>query len=542
MHAKHAFSSKYCTRKNRDCSGFLDTTTRHPLHLSVHCDLLMCSFFLFCSQMLCFFCFAPSHGNQKVFSCRGIGIAVDYFLRRGHKEIKVFLPLSRKENRPDKPMTDAEVLARLEEDGFLVWTPAREINGRMVACYDDRFIIEAASKTDGVIVSNDMFRDLLNENAEWKKCIEQRLLMYSFVNDLFMPPDDPLGRHGPVLKDFLRKGCGKLCPYGPERCTYGNRCKFLHPERNTKTEEEARGATAAPRKEKGLPDVPYGSIRRSHRPMPPTPDKPLPFPPQFEMHSYLNAMFPPTRRDCQGRASRLVVSDPARYDLPPDVLQVHEQFQRSSSLPCFESRPPGGAVVRGPARRVEQPSSISHIPDGFPGCPSHIPAYSASPTRSDVVPRGMRVAPPPPGADTWLPGDAYRQASYVQYPPHYAPVAGGQWGPYPQQQYPPCAPPSPQYQYPPPGGNMPPYYAGRTPYRGQRSGYFRSRAPPIIGGEDESDSPGEASDTALRIRAYDKLLEIFPDDGEKILRVMDDHPDATSVEELTQYIIEEESS
>lgn len=28
--------------------------------------------------------------------------------------------------------------------------------------------------------------------------------MYSFVNDHFMPPDDPLGRSGPTLENFLR--------------------------------------------------------------------------------------------------------------------------------------------------------------------------------------------------------------------------------------------------------------------------------------------------------------------------------------------------
>ncbi|KAJ8268736.1 hypothetical protein COCON_G00113430, partial [Conger conger] len=31
-----------------------------------------------------------------------------------------------------------------------------------------------------------------------------RLLQYTFVGDLFMVPDDPLGRNGPHLKDFLR--------------------------------------------------------------------------------------------------------------------------------------------------------------------------------------------------------------------------------------------------------------------------------------------------------------------------------------------------
>lgn len=44
----------------------------------------------------------------------------------------------------------------------------------------------------------------------------------------FMPPDDPLGRHGPKLAQFLRKGNrqsqSQVCPYA-RRCTYGNKCK-----------------------------------------------------------------------------------------------------------------------------------------------------------------------------------------------------------------------------------------------------------------------------------------------------------------------------
>ncbi|KAI2655750.1 Endoribonuclease ZC3H12A [Labeo rohita] len=166
---------------------------------------------------------AMSHGNKEVFSCRGIELAVNYFLDRGHRNITVFVPSWRKEQpRPDVPISDQHILEELERKKILVFTPSRRVGGKRVVCYDDRFIVKLAHDLDGIIVSNDTYRDLQSERPEWKRCIEERLLMYSFVNDKFMPPDDPLGRHGPNLDNFLRKKAmlldhkRQLCPYADE--------------------------------------------------------------------------------------------------------------------------------------------------------------------------------------------------------------------------------------------------------------------------------------------------------------------------------------
>ncbi|XP_067111803.1 endoribonuclease ZC3H12A isoform X1 [Osmerus mordax] len=178
---------------------------------------------------------AMSHGNKEVFSCLGIQLAVNFFLLRGHSDIKVFVPSWRKEQpRPDVPITDQPILRELERKKILVFTPSRRVAGKRVVCYDDRFIVKLAYDSDGIIVSNDTYRDLQGEKPEWKRFIEERLLMFSFVNDKFMPPDDPLGRHGPTLDNFLRKvpvlARKQQCPYG-KKCTYGIKCKFYHPER-----------------------------------------------------------------------------------------------------------------------------------------------------------------------------------------------------------------------------------------------------------------------------------------------------------------------
>ena len=78
------------------------------------------------------------------------------------------------------------MLLELEREKVLVFTPARRVGGKRVVCYDDRYIIKLASETGGIVVSNDHYKDLVNENPDFKKVIEERLLMYSFVNDRFV--------------------------------------------------------------------------------------------------------------------------------------------------------------------------------------------------------------------------------------------------------------------------------------------------------------------------------------------------------------------
>ncbi|NWW94772.1 N4BP1 protein, partial [Rhynochetos jubatus] len=151
---------------------------------------------------------AISHGLRKFFSCRGIAIAVDYFWKRGHRNITVFVPQWR--TRRDPYITEQNFLTQLQDVGILSLTPARMVLGARIAAHDDRFLLHLADKTGGVIVTNDNFREFVTESLAWREIIQKRLLQYTFAGDIFMVPDDPLGRNGPRLDDFLRsEGCSR---------------------------------------------------------------------------------------------------------------------------------------------------------------------------------------------------------------------------------------------------------------------------------------------------------------------------------------------
>ncbi|KAI5644689.1 zc3h12a-like ribonuclease NYN domain-containing protein [Phthorimaea operculella] len=143
---------------------------------------------------------AVEHGRKKVFSVKGLKICIDYFLKRGHV-VKAFVPRFRCRQGQS---TDPDLLDELEEQGLVVYTPSRQVKGRMITPYDDRYIVQCAAEFDGVIVSGDNYRDLIHENPRWRFIIENRLLMFTWVNDMIMFPKDPLGRRGPSLEEFLR--------------------------------------------------------------------------------------------------------------------------------------------------------------------------------------------------------------------------------------------------------------------------------------------------------------------------------------------------
>ena len=79
--------------------------------------------------------------------------------------------------------TDQHLLTDLERDGLLSFTPSRQVCGKRIVSHDDRYILNLAAETGAVVVSNDNFRELIIEKPEFKRVIEERVLMYSFVKE-----------------------------------------------------------------------------------------------------------------------------------------------------------------------------------------------------------------------------------------------------------------------------------------------------------------------------------------------------------------------
>ncbi|UJR35975.1 hypothetical protein I4U23_028716 [Adineta vaga] len=165
-----------------------------------------------------------SNDYHRTFSWSRLWNAINYFKNRGHENIVAFLPLyyrdcSNKNLPPIDANRERQFRDTLINSRYIAFTPSRYNNGQRLTNYDDRFILQYASDNDGIVVSNDNFRDLQHETAfqyvinnRYRNLFNfildrfsSRILPFATINDTFMPATDPLGRNGPHLDQFLIK-------------------------------------------------------------------------------------------------------------------------------------------------------------------------------------------------------------------------------------------------------------------------------------------------------------------------------------------------
>jgi len=145
------------------------------------------------------------YGKGDDFVTEALTTVYQWFAPRGY-DVVMILPQSRKSKLMGaKRWAEVEKLNDFEKANILYYSPSKKTDERSWDCYDDRYIIEFAARKKAIVVSNDYYREILKENnPEFKEQIRDRVLPFTFVRDIFMPPEDPKGRNGPRLNEFLR--------------------------------------------------------------------------------------------------------------------------------------------------------------------------------------------------------------------------------------------------------------------------------------------------------------------------------------------------
>lgn len=128
-----------------------------------------------------------------------------------------------KTNRQHTNNSDPALLNELHRQDRVLFSPFDNKYGICTAQYDDRCTLDLAVRNDAAIITNDNFRDLINENAgkmlhlklciqidlfifefiDWRRVIENRVISFTFCKDTLILPQDPYGRQGPSLDQIL---------------------------------------------------------------------------------------------------------------------------------------------------------------------------------------------------------------------------------------------------------------------------------------------------------------------------------------------------
>ena len=134
---------------------------------------------------------AVRHGNGN-FSCKGLRIAVSYFLMKGF-DVKVVVPeqfliedraeeLKFRGAKGHKIPIGLQILKDLDEQGFLIKTPPMD--------YDDSYSLQYAKNKSAFVVSNDRFWDHIKKHPEAKDWIREKTCSFTFAGDDFLPNPD----------------------------------------------------------------------------------------------------------------------------------------------------------------------------------------------------------------------------------------------------------------------------------------------------------------------------------------------------------------
>ncbi|VUZ41280.1 unnamed protein product [Hymenolepis diminuta] len=140
---------------------------------------------------------AHSESTTRKFNLGNLRIAYNYFVKRGFTEIKIVLPEATKEC--------LQFFSDEELTKHFIFTPIRRLipGAKPQRADDDSIIIQMAMGLDGVVISNDRYRDFLARNPDAKDFLMNQVIPYNLSEGIFAISDYPLGTNHKSLDEIL---------------------------------------------------------------------------------------------------------------------------------------------------------------------------------------------------------------------------------------------------------------------------------------------------------------------------------------------------
>jgi len=143
--------------------------------------------------------FNPATGVK--FSVEGLNIVYEYLKKRGYKDEKIIIIMKK---IPQRFTYEREIIQNLEDKNMLYYVPSRRSGHSYIQSDDDLFLLKTAKILDAIVLSNDQFQKEKKSHPEYSDVIEKFVIQPRFISGKLILPDDPLGKNGPKLEEFLR--------------------------------------------------------------------------------------------------------------------------------------------------------------------------------------------------------------------------------------------------------------------------------------------------------------------------------------------------
>ena len=135
------------------------------------------------------------------FSAEGLNVVYEHLKKMGYKDEKIVIIMKQ---IPRRYESERRIAQKLEDKNVLHYAPSRRLGQGYIQSDDDLFILKTAKILNAIVLSNDQFQKEKINHPEYSDVIDNCVIQPRFISGKLILPDDPLGKNGPKLEEFLR--------------------------------------------------------------------------------------------------------------------------------------------------------------------------------------------------------------------------------------------------------------------------------------------------------------------------------------------------